>query len=125
MKPANVHMNGTIKKSLHVKILLLVVGLISFGVAVSVYWEIRSRERELLEEKKRASAFVAKPVLNAVYGDMLEERADMARRLIRSLGKVEGIEISIIRNNGVEEAFKDLKTIYEVKKTHKEGIRPE
>ncbi len=118
-------MNLTIRKSLHIKILLLVVGLISFGVAVSVYWEVKTRERELLEEKKRASAFVAKPVLNAIYGDMLEERADMARRLIKSLSKIEGFELRIIRSNGVEEAFKDLKTINEVKKTHDEGIRPE
>ncbi|MBI5238817.1 MAG: response regulator, partial [Deltaproteobacteria bacterium] len=118
-------MNGSIRKSLHIKILLLVVGLISFGVAVSVYWEVKTRERELLEEKKRASAFVAKPVLNAIYHDMLAERADMARQLIKSLGRIEDIKIRIIRNNGVEEAFKDLKTINEVKKTHKDGIRPE
>ena len=85
-------MNGTIRKSLHIKILLLVVGLISFGVAVSVYWEVKTREGAYRREEK-GSVFVAKPVLNAIYNDMLEERADMARRLISSLSKIEGIEL--------------------------------
>ena len=48
-------MNGTIRKSLHIKILLLVVGLISFGVAVSVYWEVKTREGAYRREERAAS----------------------------------------------------------------------
>lgn len=106
-----------LKRSLHSRILVLIVGLISVGVIISIYWEIKNREKELLEEKLRASRFMAQPILSAIYEDMLEERADMARRLINSLSRGEGIDsLYIVRSNGVEEAFKDLKTIEEVKK---------
>ena len=47
------------------------------GVTISIFRELESRERELLEEKLRASRLMAEPVLNAIYEDMIEERADM------------------------------------------------
>ncbi|OGP23424.1 MAG: hypothetical protein A2X99_07770 [Deltaproteobacteria bacterium GWB2_55_19] len=114
-----------LKRSLHSRILVLIVGLISVGVIISIYWELKNRERELLEEKLRASRVMAQPILSAIYEDMIEERADMARHLINSLSKGEGIDsLYIVRSNGVEEAFKDLKTIEEVKKEFGE-VRPE
>jgi len=114
-----------LKRSLHSRILVLIVGLISVGVIISIYWELKNRERELLEEKLRASRFMAQPIMSAIYEDMIEERADMARHLINSLSKGEGIDsLYIVRSNGVEEAFKDLKTIEEVKKEFGE-VRPE
>jgi PAS domain S-box-containing protein len=112
------------KKSLHLKILFLVIGIMTVGVIISIFWELESRERELLEEKLRASRLMAKPVLNAIYEDMLEERADMARHLLNTLGNVEGMGMRIIRSNGYEEAFKDLKTIEAVKKEFGE-VKPE
>ncbi|MBI5455267.1 MAG: response regulator [Deltaproteobacteria bacterium] len=114
-----------LKRSLHSRILVLIVGLISVGVIISIYWELKNKEKELLEEKLRASRFMAQPILSAIYEDMLEERADMARHLINSLSKGEGIDsLYIVRSNGVEEAFKDLKTIEEVKKEFGE-VKPE
>lgn len=113
-----------LKKSLHLKILVLIVGLLALGVVVSIVWEINKKERELLDEKLRASEFMSKPILTAIYEDMLEERADMARHLINNLSKIEGVEIYLIRGNGIEEAFRDLKTINEVKKEFGE-TRPE
>ncbi|MBI5642021.1 MAG: response regulator [Deltaproteobacteria bacterium] len=114
-----------LKRSLHSRILVLIVGLISIGVIISIYWELKHKEEELLDEKLRASRFMAQPILNAIYEDMLEERADMARHLINSLSKGEGIEsLYIVRSNGTEEAFKDLKTINEVKKEFGE-VKPE
>ena len=114
-----------LKRSLHSRILILIVGLISVGVIISIYWELKNRERELLEEKLRASKVMAQPILSAIYEDMIEERADMARHLINSLSRGEGIDsLYIVRGNGVEEAFKDLKTIEEVKKEFGE-VRPE
>ncbi len=114
-----------LKRSLHSRILVLIVGLISVGVIISIYWELKNREKELLEEKLRASRFMAQPILHAIYEDMLEERADMARHLIKSLSKGEGIDsLYIVRSNGVEEAFKDYKTIEEVKKEFGE-VKPE
>lgn len=114
-----------LKRSLHSRILILIVGLISVGVIISIYWELKNREAELLDEKLRASRFMAKPVLNAIYEDMLEERADMARQLVHAMRKSEGIEaLYIVRSNGTEEAFKDHKTINDVKKEYGE-VKPE
>ncbi|MBI5491959.1 MAG: response regulator [Deltaproteobacteria bacterium] len=113
------------KRSLHSRILFLIIGLISVGVIISIFWELKNREKELLDEKLRASRFMAQPVMTAIYEDMLEERADMARHLVSSLSKSRGLDsLYIVRNNGVEEAFKDLKTINAVKKEYGE-IKPE
>src|SRR3990170_2450724 len=114
-----------LKRSLHARILVLIVGLITVGVIISIYWELRHKEKELLDEKVRASRTMAQPVLTAIYEDMLEERADLARHLVRSIGKTHGVEsVYIVRSNGVEEAFRDMKTIDAVKQEFGE-IRPE
>ncbi len=114
-----------LKKSLHARILVLILGLIAVGVFFSILWELKNKESELLDEKLRASRFMAKPIMKAIYEDMLEERADMARSLVAAMSTAEGIEgLYIVRSNGVEEAFRDFKTINEVKKEYGE-IKPE
>lgn len=114
-----------LNKSLHSRILILIVSLISVGVVLSIFWELRNKERELLDEKLRASRIMAQPILTAIYEDMLEERADMARHLINSISKSAGINsVYIVRSNGVEEAFRDMKTINAVKEEFGE-IKPE
>lgn len=114
-----------LNKSLHSRILVLIISLLTVGVVISIFWELREKERELLDEKLRASRFMSQPILNAIYEDMLEERADMARHLINSISKSPGIEgVFIVRSNGVEEAFRDMKTINAVKEEFGE-IKPE
>jgi len=113
-----------IKESMHAKILIVIIAFMSVGAVASITYELRIKERDLLEEKLRASRFMAKPVLDVIFEDMVEERADLARRLLQTLGRVKGVEIRIIRNNGVEEAFQDLKTIEKVRKKYGR-IRPE
>ena len=114
-----------LNKSLHSRILILIVSLISVGVILSIFWELRNKERELLDEKLRASRIMAQPILTAIYEDMLEERADMARHLINSIGKSASINsVYIVRSNGVEEAFRDMKTINAVKEEFGE-VKPE
>ncbi|MBI1912683.1 MAG: response regulator [Deltaproteobacteria bacterium] len=114
-----------LKRSLHFRILFLIVGLFSIGVIISIFWELQNKEQELLDEKLRASRIMAQPILTAIYEDMLEERADMARHLINSISKAQSIDsVYIIRSNGAEEAFRDLKTIDDVKKEFGE-VRPE
>src|SRR4030067_3377544 len=113
------------KRGLHSKILISILSLIAIGVIISIVWEVKNKERELLDEKLRASRFMAQPVLTAIYEDMLEERADLARHLISSLSRGEGIEsLYIVRSNGVDEAFRDLKTIRDVEKEFGE-VKPE
>ncbi len=104
-----------IKESIHAKILIVIIAFMSIGVVVSVTYELRTKESALLEEKLRASRFMAGPVLDVIYEDMVEERADLARRLLKTLGRGKDVKIRIIRNNGVEEAFRDLKTIDKVR----------
>ena len=114
-----------LNRSLHSRILILIVSLISVGVILSIFWELRNKERELLDEKLRASRIMAQPILTAIYEDMLEERADMARHLINSIGKSASINsVYIVRSNGVEEAFRDMKTINAVKEEFGE-LKPE
>jgi PAS domain S-box-containing protein len=99
-------------RSIHSKILLLVLGVFSLAIIITVIWGSKKSEQRLLEEKLRASELMSEPLLHSIYEDMLEERADLARHLIEGLKEIEGIErVQIIRGNGVEEAFQDLKTI--------------
>ena len=114
------------RQGLKGKILNLTVGLSLIGFGIFVFLVIREEEKSLLRERLNASELMAQPILHTIYKDMLDERADMPRFLINGLKTIKGVErVQIIRGNGVEEAFKDLKTINEVKKTHDEGIRPE
>lgn len=113
-----------VKKSIHAKLLVVIIAIMTVGVIFSITYELKMKERDLLEEKLQASRLMAKPLLDVVLEDMVEQRADLARRLFNTLGRVRGMEIRIIRNNGVEEAFQDLKTIEKVRRKYGR-IRPE
>src|SRR3972149_5661858 len=106
-----------IKASLHTKIFSIVLGLLIIGVTVFVYWSLKSKKAALLQEKFQAARLMAHPILDSIYGDMLEERADLARHLLNTLKTIKDAErVQIIRSNGIEEAFQDFKTIEAVKK---------
>ena len=112
-------------KSIHSRILLLIIGVLFVGIIITVIWGSKQYERRLLEEKLHASELMSKPILHSIYKDMLEERADLARHLVKGLNKIESIaRVQIIRGNGREEAFQDLKTIEAVEKEFGE-ILPE
>jgi methyl-accepting chemotaxis protein len=100
------------RQSLKVKIIALAIGLSLVGLGILVYLVIQEQEETLLRERLKTSELMAEPILHAIYEDMLEERADMARFLIAGLETIEGVErVQIIRSNGVEEAFQDYKTL--------------
>lgn len=106
-----------LRQGLNSKILNLTVVLSFLGFGALLYLVINEEERGLLHERLMASELMAKPILHTIYKDMLEERADMPRFLIEGLKTIKGVErVQIIRSNGVEEAFEDLKTVEEVKK---------
>ncbi len=107
------------------KILLLTVGITIFGFGILIFLVIKEEERNLLEERKKASEMMAQPILHTIYNDMLDERADLARFLIEGLKTVKEVErVQLIRSNGVEEAFQDFKTLKAVEKEFGE-IKPE
>lgn len=112
-------------KSIHFKILGLVIAVVVVGVVVALYVGNAKQEKELIKEKVRASRLMAQPILDTIYTDMLEERAGSVRRLIDHLQNIEGIErVQIIRSNGIEAAFKDFKTLDAVKEEFGE-IKPD
>ncbi|MEE9614934.1 MAG: ATP-binding protein [Thermodesulfobacteriota bacterium] len=103
------------KKSIHSKILSLVLVVIAMMIAASYLWQYSNEKTQLIEEKLRASEMVAQVILNDVATDMLEGRADMIRHFMEDMSAAEHVDrLAIIRGNGVEEAFKDMKTIREV-----------
>jgi methyl-accepting chemotaxis protein len=100
------------RQGLKVKIIALAIGLSLIGLGILVYLVIQEQEHNLLRERLKTSELMAEPILHAIYKDMLEERADMARFLIAGLKTIKGVErVQIIRSNGVEEAFQDYKTL--------------
>ena len=110
---------------LKIKILALTVIIIILGFSSMIFLVIQEEEQNLLTERRRASKLMAEPILNTIYKDMLEERADMPRFLIEGLKTVKDTErVQIIRSNGVEEAFQDFKTLKAVEKEFGE-IKPE
>ncbi len=113
------------RQGLKFKLLTLTIGLSLIGFGLLVYLVIKEEEKSLLRERLNASEMMAQPILHTIYKDMLEERADMPRFLIEGLKTIKGVErVQIIRANGVEEAFKDYKTLNAVKKEYGE-IKPE
>jgi len=113
------------KKSLLFKILgtVLLITIAGFGIIV---YEVIDKEREnFMKERRKASELMAQPLLHTIYKDMLDERADMARYLIEGMKNVKGTErVQIIRNNGIEEAFQDFKTLKAVEKEYGK-LKPE
>lgn len=105
------------RQGLKAKILNLAIGLSLIGLGVLIYTVIKEEEKNLLRERRNASELMARPILETIYKDMLEERADMPRFLIEDLKTIEGVDrVQIIRSNGVEEAFQDKKTLEAVEK---------
>jgi len=100
------------KKRLLFKILgtVLLITIAGFGIIV---YEVIDKEREsFMVERRKTSELMAQPLLHTIYKDMLDERADMARYLIEGMKNVKGTErVQVIRNNGIEEAFQDFKTL--------------
>ncbi|MEE9543586.1 MAG: methyl-accepting chemotaxis protein [Thermodesulfobacteriota bacterium] len=112
-------------RGLKVKILALTVIIIILGFSSMIFLVIQEEEVNLINERRRASKLMAEPILNTIYKDMLEERADMPRFLIEGLKTIKDTErVQIIRSNGVEEAFQDFKTLKAVEKEFGE-IKPE
>ena len=103
------------------KILAIVIPLTTLGFAFLVFKAINEEQQSLLKEKEKTSALLAKPILQTIYKDMLDERAEMVRFLVEGMREIEGMErVQLIRANGVEEAFRDWKTLNDVEEEYGE-----
>src|SRR4030067_838358 len=105
------------KHGLLYKILIIVVSINLFGFGLLIYQVINEEKKTRLEERREAVELMSQPVLNTIYQDMLDERAEMAQYLMKNLKTIKGIErLQIVRGNGIEEAFQDYKTLKAVEK---------
>jgi two-component system phosphate regulon sensor histidine kinase PhoR len=87
------------------------------GFGLLIYMIIHNERQNVLEERVRATELMAEPILQSIYEDMVTERADHARYLIDRLKTVPEVErVQVIKANGFEEAFQDLKTIEAMEK---------
>ncbi len=110
-----------IKRGLQFKMLGLVLSIMAIGFSFLIYKAIKEQEKSLLEERKKMNETLSYSILSTIYKDMLDERADMARYVIENLKTLKGVErLQIIRSNGLEEAFQDLKTLEEVEREYGE-----
>ncbi|HEY4715866.1 MAG TPA: EAL domain-containing protein [bacterium] len=109
----------SLRQSILAKILSTVIGIVVLGFGVLLYVVIGQEKNSSIEEKKRASELMAQPIIHDINTDMLDGRADLVRHLIEDLKIAKNIErMQIIRSNGTEEAFQDLKTIRAVEKEY-------
>ncbi len=114
-----------VQKSLLVKILSIVIGITILGFGILIYKVIEQEKESLLEERRKTSELMTQPLLHTLYKDMLDERADMIRYLIEGMKNIKGTErVQLIRDNGVEEAFQDFKTLKAVEKEYGD-LKPE
>lgn len=113
------------KHSLQLKISVVVVAVLILGFSTLIYFVINQQESNVLQEKEKASAMMAQPILHTVYKDMLDERAEMVYYLMQGVRNVKGVErVQIIRGNGIEAAFTDEKTLKAVEEEYGE-LKPE
>ena len=114
-----------LKNSLQLKISLIVLIVLILSFSTLIYFVIKQQENNILEEKEKASAMMAQPILHTLYKDMLDERAEMVYYLMQGVRNVKGVErVQIIRGNGIEAAFSDDKTLMEVEEEYGE-LKPE
>jgi len=119
---------GMFKLSLQQKIYLVIsvvviVLVISFGFFI--FYVVKNEEAKLIQEKARASSLISQTILQSIYKDMLDERADMVYHLMKNVKNIKGMErVQIVRSNGVEAAFADDKTLKEVEEEYGE-VKPE
>ena len=112
-------------RSLQIKLLGLVLVIMALSFTVLIYKAVKQQETSLLEERKSMNALLSYSVQTTISKDMLDERADMARYLIENLKTMKGIvRLQVIKSNGTEEAFQDLKTLNEVENEYGE-LKPE
>lgn len=111
----------SLKPTLQIKISVVVIMVLALTSSAFVFYAIKQEEAALLNEKEKASEMMARPILHAIYDDMLAERAEMVYYLMQGMKDVKGVErVQIVRGNGNEVAFTDDKTLKSVKEEYGE-----
>ncbi len=117
------------KQSLLLKLISLIIGITVIGWSILISAVVKQEEAGLFQEKIKAVSLMSQPLLHSLYKDMLEERPDMGRYLMEGIQKTANVaRVQVLRDNGKEAGFLDLKTLKEVEKEYKkldEEIPPE
>ncbi|MFZ3072587.1 MAG: diguanylate cyclase [Thermodesulfobacteriota bacterium] len=113
-----------LRKSLLLKILSITIAITIVGFIVLISKVLVEGEKGHLKEKAQTAELMGEPLLHTIYRDMLDERADMVRRLAEGMKTIEGVRrVQVIRESG-EEAFMDFKTLKAVEEEYGK-LKPE
>ncbi|MFZ3072573.1 MAG: methyl-accepting chemotaxis protein [Thermodesulfobacteriota bacterium] len=113
-----------LRKSLLLKILSITIAITIIGFIVLISKVLVEGEKGLIKEKAQTAELLTQPLLNTIYKDMLDERADMVRHLVENMKAIKGVRrIQVIRESG-EEAFQDFKTLNAVEEEYGK-LKPE
>ncbi len=102
------------KKRLNIKIITVIIITLLIGFGFHLLINIQSEYADMHEQSTKKSSLLASSIIKSIQNNMIEGRADIARRVIEDLKTGYEIEnLQIIKNNNTE-AFTDYDTINEV-----------
>ncbi len=102
------------KKRLNTKIITVIIITLLIGFGFHVLINIQSEYADLHEQSTKKSSLLASAIIKSIQNNMVEGRADIARRVIEDLKTGYEIEsLQILKNNNIE-AFTDYDSINEV-----------
>jgi signal transduction histidine kinase len=101
-------------RSLEAKILLSIGASLLLGFGVLLALNIRHGTQELLRQGMEKSTLLAAAVIKGIQHNMVQGRADIARRLVEDLKTIPNlVDLHIYRRDGTL-AFQDLETLHQV-----------
>jgi HAMP domain-containing protein len=101
-------------RCLEAKILLSIGATLLLGFGVLLALNIRHGTQELVRQGMEKSTLLAAAVIKSIQNNMVQGRADIARRLVEDLKTIPNLtDLHIYRRDGTL-AFQDLETLYQV-----------
>jgi methyl-accepting chemotaxis protein len=93
------------KKSLEFKVIVTVVALLFVGVISASFIAVSTQKATLYHLTELGSEKTAKIIFQNIETTMLEGKADITKKIIRNIGKIEGVENIAVLNLEGREAF--------------------
>jgi class 3 adenylate cyclase/HAMP domain-containing protein len=106
---------NALRKSLSLKVTLLISTILIAGFGVLVMLNIRQDMRDRIEKHRETAWLFAASIMASIENGMLEGRPDIIRRLVHEMkSQIKDVRhLEVYRRNGVE-AFSDLETVKEL-----------
>src|SRR5919108_2729276 len=101
-------------RCLEAKILLSIGATLLLGFGVLLALNIHHGTQELVRQGMEKSTLLAAAVIKSIQNNMVQGRADIARRLVEDLKTIPNLtDLHIYRQDGTL-AFQDLETLHQV-----------